>query len=70
MQGAFDMVVFVVHGKALDDVFTQPMGCPDAKLCATVGLHSVADGDDDIEVVVLRVIGFTIIGSYPEIPDN
>ena len=43
----------VVQGEALDEVLAQPLRRPDAELRAAVGLHAVADGDDDVEVVVL-----------------
>ena len=60
----------IVEGKALDYELAQPLCCPDAELRATMGFYTVADRDDDLKVVVLRVIDFSIIGSYPEFPDN
>jgi len=41
---------FVVERKALDDVFSQPLGRPDAKLRAPVRLDPVADRDDNIQL--------------------
>lgn len=63
MQGFFDIVAVVVHGKAFDDVFAQPLGGPYAKLRATMRLHPVANGNDDIEVEVINLICFAVNGS-------
>ena len=60
----------VIHGKALDDVLSQTLGDPDAKLGAPVGFYPVADGDDDVEIIALSVVLFPILGSYPENPGN
>ncbi len=46
------------------------LGGPDAELDAAMGFYAVADGNDDIEGVVLDLVGFAVGGSYPEIPDN
>ncbi len=37
---------------------------------SSFGRHSTPRWPDDIEVVVIRDIGFIIICSYPEFPDN
>lgn len=44
---------FVVEGKALDQVFAEDVGGPDAKARGLVAVDAVPDGDDGIEVVVL-----------------
>jgi hypothetical protein len=60
----------VVHRETFHDVFAQPLRGPDAELSAALGLHPVANGNDDIEVVVGSFVVFAIGGSYPEFPDN
>ena len=46
-----------------DDVFPQALGGPDAELRVALGFHPVADGNDDIEIVVGGLVDFSIIGS-------
>lgn len=60
----------VVEHEALHDVFPQPLCGPNAELRASLRLHPVADGENGIQVVVLRFIGFPVGGSYPEFPEN
>ena len=38
----------IIQGKALDQVLTQALGRPDAKLCAPEGVDPVANRDDGI----------------------
>ena len=45
----------IVHGKAFDQILAQYLGGPDAELDSTVGIDSVADADDYIEVVICDV---------------
>jgi hypothetical protein len=61
--GSYAFQSFVVQGEALDDVLAEPLRGPDAELRAAMGLHAVADGDDDVEVVVLDLIGLPVGGS-------
>ena len=42
----------IVHGKAFDQVLAQYLCGPNAELHAPMGIDSVADTDDNIEVVV------------------
>lgn len=60
----------IVEHEALDDVLPQPLRCPNSKLRAPQRLHSVADRDDDIEVVELRRIVLAIGGSCQGFLDN
>ena len=53
----------VIHREALHDVFPQPLRGSDAELRAALGFHAVADGDDDIQIVVLRGVDLAIGGS-------
>ena len=48
----------------------QPLCGPDAKLGTAMGCDAVADGGDDVEVVLLRLISLSVGGSYQEFPDN
>ena len=50
----------VVHGEAFDKILAQYLCGPDAELDTTVGVDSVADTDDYIEVVVCHIIVFAI----------
>src|SRR5438094_667022 len=45
----------VIHCESYDDVFPQPLRGPDAELRAAVRFHPVADGDDEVEVVVIHL---------------
>lgn len=60
----------IVHGEALDQVLAQAFGGPDAELRALAGLDLVADGDDDVQVEVLDLIGFAVGGSCCKFCNN
>jgi len=45
----------VVQGEPLDDVFPQALGGPDAELRSHGALHAVADRDDHIQVVEIKM---------------
>ena len=68
-QPSFSKPLFVQR-VATEQVVFQCPSRPDAKLRAALGLYPVTDGDDHIQVIKLRVVGFAVPGSYPEIPDN
>ena len=57
-------------GPAVYGIPIPPLGVPDTETGGHVAFDPVADGDDDVQIVVLRVVGFAIGGSYPEFPDN
>ena len=61
---------FIVQCKAFAHIFLQDASRPDAELCATLGFDSVADRDNDIEVVVIDLIDFAISGSCCKICNN
>lgn len=44
---------FLVDGVALQEVLFEHSVCPSAEVHALLGLHTVADRDDHVEVVVL-----------------
>lgn len=54
---------FVIEGKTFDDVFAQPLRGPNAELGAPVGVHAVADGNYQVEVVIINQVCFPIGGS-------
>jgi hypothetical protein len=56
--------------EAFHQVFPQPLRGPDAELRAPMRLHPVTHRDDDVEVVVQRLVALAVSGSYPEFPDN
>jgi hypothetical protein len=35
-----------------------------------IGINPKENGNDDLAALMLCIVGFTIVGSYPEIPDN
>ena len=53
----------VVHRESLDDIFAQPLRGPLAELRAPVRFHPVTDRNDDVEIVICRLVGFPIGGS-------
>jgi len=61
---------FVIQSKTLDQIFTQTLRRPNTKLRAAMGFDSVADRDDDIEVVIVDLIGFVVGGSCCIICNN
>ena len=54
---------FIVQCKACAHIFLQEPSRPDAKLCAAFGFDPVADRDNDIEVVIVHIVDFSICGS-------
>jgi hypothetical protein len=41
------------------------------KICvAKVGINPKENGNDGLVALMLCIVGFTVVGSYPEIPDN
>lgn len=51
-------------------MFAEDAGGPLAEAHASLGFDALDHGNDDIVVVVSRVVGFPIGGSYPEFPDS
>ncbi len=63
----------VIHREALDEVFAQPLGRPDAELRAAKRADAVADGQYGVKVIVIHVAGNFAISlglNYPEFPDS
>lgn len=60
----------VVERETFHNVFAQSLCRPDAELRAAMRFYAIANGDDCFEIVMLRLIGFSVGGSYPEFPDN
>ena len=52
------------------DVATQHVRRPAAELHASRGLHAIADGEDHVEVVVLRLVRLAVAGSCRKFCDN
>ena len=61
---------FVVQREALDEVLAQHLRRPDAELRALVRFHAVADRNNHVEIIVVRVVAFAVGGSCSEIPNN
>ena len=53
----------IVQGEAFDDVFAQATCGSDTKLGAAVRADSVANRDDDVEVVVVDLVRLAVGGS-------
>ena len=54
---------FGVHCIALQEMIPQDLRRPDAKLRAAFGIHAIADGDDNIQVVILGLVCLTVFRS-------
>jgi len=54
---------FIVQREPLHDEFPQPLRRPDAELRAAQRFYPVANGDDHVEIVVNRLVGFPVVGS-------
>ncbi len=61
---------FVVQRETLDEVFTQHLRCPDTELRALMRFYTVADRNNYVEVIVVRIVAFAVGGSCSEIPNN
>ena len=64
---------FFVQGVALHEMLAQGLGRPLAELHAAPRFDAVADGDDDVEVVVLKFavyLAFSFLANDPEFPDS
>ena len=61
---------FVIKGKAFSHILLQNSRCPNTKLYAALRLHTVTDRNDDIEVIVIHLIGFAVSGSCCKICNN
>ena len=60
----------VIHGKALDDVLFKSLCGPNAELRGNVRLYAVTKGNNQIKIVMLNIIVFTVFGSCSEFPNN
>jgi hypothetical protein len=56
--------------KTFEDIFAEPLRGPNPELRAAMGLNPVTDGDDDIEVIALDLVGLTVGGSCCIICNN
>ena len=52
---------------AADDIFTQNLICPLAERNAALRLHTIADGDDDIEVIVVNLISLSVLSASADL---
>ena len=55
---------------ALHEVLPEDIGGPLPEVGTTQGLHPVANGDDDIKIIVLDSVVFTVSSSCQGILDN
>ena len=55
---------------ALDQVFIQALGGPATELGAPGGSHTIAHGDDDLQVVILVAVILAVSGSCQVFLDN
>ena len=60
----------IVQREAFSHILLQNSRCPDAELHAALRFHTVANGNDDIEIIVIHLIGFAVSGSCCEICNN
>ena len=60
----------IIQSKAFSHILLQNSRCPDAKLHTALRLHTVADRNDDIEIIVIHLISLTVSGSCCKICNN
>ena len=60
----------IVQRKAFSHILLQNSRCPDAELHTALGFHTIANGNDDIEIIVIHLIGFAVSGSCCKICNN
>jgi len=61
---------FIVQSESLDNKLPQNMSGPDAELGGLAAVDPVADRDDNIQIKVLYLIGFTVGGSCCKFCNN
>ena len=59
-----------VNGVTPGEVFFQALGGPDAELRTLERFYPIAHRNNDIEVVVINLVGFPVIGSCRKFCDN
>ena len=60
----------IIQSKTLTHILLQNFRCPNTKLHAALRLHTVTDRNDDIEIIVIHLIGFAVSGSCCKICNN
>ena len=60
----------IIQSKALSHILLQNPRCPNTKLHAALRLHTVANRNDDIEIIVIHLISLTVSGSCCKICNN
>ena len=60
----------IIQSKAFSHILLQNSCCPNTKLHAALRFHTVTNGNDDIEVIVIHLIGFAVSGSCCKICNN
>ena len=55
VAGAALLQTVIIHRKALLDIFMQPFRCPAAEAGGNLRLHTVSDGDNHVQIVVVNV---------------
>ena len=54
---------FIIQSKTFLHVFFENVSCPDSERCATLGFYTIADINDNIKIIVVNLIGFSICRS-------
>ena len=60
----------IIQSKAFSHILLQNSRCPNTKLHAALRFHTVADRNDNIEIIVIHLIGLTVSGSCCKICNN
>ena len=60
----------IIQSKAFSHILLQNSRCPNTKLHAALRFHTVADRNDDIEIIVIHLINFAVSGSCCKICNN
>ena len=67
---------FIVECKSFDDVFFQPFGCPLSEPCRNDGAHTIAEGNNHVQVIesdfvrLGHALNGTMLTGCSEFPNN
>lgn len=65
-----NLYIFIVHDPAFYGVVLGDLVHPFSELHRPLGIDLKADGDYHFQRIVVCIVGFSVIGSYPKFSDN
>jgi hypothetical protein len=60
----------VIQSKPFDYLLPEAFGDPRRELSASMGFYPISNRNNNIKVIIQRLVILTISGSYPEFPDS